>query len=508
MAVPSPTQIPSEISHSKLDSSRGAYQKLKETHGDVLTDGMTHLSMAMLVIIYGKLREMSLLGHASVKLIDIDVNSHQNLARKKELKRLGLLNPKNDSDLYLDNTRPAEFVVRSVLDEYSQFEMSQEIDALNQVKTTNAVYDASLVKLFKTWVDESRYNQDGHFSKDSVMRRLINTGLEVVWFSDRHPDDIIYCICVDRSQATITVIFHGQESVYSRIKNSSMTEHLNPVRHEDYEGHSDHINLRAAASEELLRLRRDTRMSIIDEVKERIEKIGHELTDGRRYHLSVTGHSLGAGYATVAGLHFASDSTLKLASAVRLFTFASCRVGCKAFEHSFKHLEDTGRLQHARFTNSNDSLSLRPFWDMSGSWRFDDWYQHVGVHINLHANNAAGLDMSYGQEPRLSQELFSLLKSYLCGSSRRSRISEYQHGMHSAREYWLSHGKEGRRQNQPRSLPSLDELYTMKERLGHKGGIFDSAGFSIGTYMLISFLVSLEIALLMRFLCNMFEDYA
>ena len=50
---------------------------------DIMTEGMNNLSLAMLVNIYGKLRKMSILGHASVRVADIDVNSHQSLARKK-----------------------------------------------------------------------------------------------------------------------------------------------------------------------------------------------------------------------------------------------------------------------------------------------------------------------------------------------------------------------------------------------------------------------------------------
>ena len=57
----------------------------KEGCGDILQEGMEYLGMALLVNVYAKLRELSTLGHASVKLIDIDVNSHQSAARKKEM---------------------------------------------------------------------------------------------------------------------------------------------------------------------------------------------------------------------------------------------------------------------------------------------------------------------------------------------------------------------------------------------------------------------------------------
>ena len=74
-----------ELDYTSLD---GPMQK--EGCGDILAEGMEYLSMAMLCSVYGKLREMSILGHASVKFVDIDVNSHQRISRLKEMKRRGL----------------------------------------------------------------------------------------------------------------------------------------------------------------------------------------------------------------------------------------------------------------------------------------------------------------------------------------------------------------------------------------------------------------------------------
>lgn len=89
---------------------------LKESGGDILQEGMEYLSMALLVSAYGKLRELSLLGHTSVKLIDIDVNSHQRNARRKEMLRRGMTLPQDDP--YLMNTKTAGSIVLNVLDEY------------------------------------------------------------------------------------------------------------------------------------------------------------------------------------------------------------------------------------------------------------------------------------------------------------------------------------------------------------------------------------------------------
>jgi len=332
---------------------------LEDRYSDILTEGMNHLSKVMLVNIYGRLRELSVLGHTSSKLIDIDCNSHQSLMRNRELKRLGMLKPKDEFRPYVENTRTARFVVQHVLDEYEMLEMANQFSSFSYGKAS-LDYDAGLLRDFKTWVEESR-KRNGRFTKGSVLRNLLDSGLEVVWMADRHPDDVIYCICIDRESTTVTVIFHDEESTWSRFKNSSMMDHHNPLSDEDYEGSTDFIPIRAAVSEEILRPRRDTGKTTIDEICEKVDKIGKELGNGGRYNLSITGHSKAGGLATVCGFYLAANASLQLTSAVRIFTFASSHVGGKAFHQSFKHLEETGRLLHARFTQSNEFDSLPLF---------------------------------------------------------------------------------------------------------------------------------------------------
>ena len=108
----------------------------------LLDDGIKYLSMSMLALQYRKLREMSLLGHVSVKLRDIDVNSYQLISRLKELKRRGLLTPEEEKKGFLDRSLTAEFIVRTVLDECQMFNESTDLLSLNPIDQTTAEYDA------------------------------------------------------------------------------------------------------------------------------------------------------------------------------------------------------------------------------------------------------------------------------------------------------------------------------------------------------------------------------
>ena len=83
---------------------------LKEDCGDILAEGMQYNSMCLLVNVYSRLRELSVLGHASVKLVDIDVASHQSIARKKAMIEQGLLKPPQSDEIrYLETSKPASF---------------------------------------------------------------------------------------------------------------------------------------------------------------------------------------------------------------------------------------------------------------------------------------------------------------------------------------------------------------------------------------------------------------
>ena len=116
----------------------------KEGCGDILAEGMMYLSMSMLVNVYGKLREMSILGHASVKFVDLDVNSHQRISRLKEMKRRGMFEElkAEESRGFLDNTKTSESIVRMVLDEYEMCEASSELSPLYSASKANMQYDA------------------------------------------------------------------------------------------------------------------------------------------------------------------------------------------------------------------------------------------------------------------------------------------------------------------------------------------------------------------------------
>jgi len=301
--------------------------------------------------------------------------------------------------------------------------------------------DSSKGALTESMIERKLEKSNDYFEEGSNLRNLLDSGLEVVWMADRHPDDVTWAVCINRETVTVTLVFQGQEGLFGLLKDTSMSSYPNSIMNEDYEGNSELINLRSKVSDEMLRVRRDTKRSTLDEIKEKISLIGNELTGGGgKFHLSITGNSLGGGLATVAGYFLASDSRLELASAVRVFTFSAGRVGCQAFQQGFKHLEETGRLQLARFTNTADIKTLLPI---------QDGYKHTGMQIRLHKADRAGrqrarsaLDVTYNSNESRLGMIFRFLLNIV--SASRSKVSEYQHRLNSTREYRLALGDGGK----------------------------------------------------------------
>ena len=51
------------------------------------------------------------------------------------------------------------------------------------------------------------------------MNNLIESGIEVVWFSDMTQSDVVYGICVQRKEKRIMVVFRGTVNSHNWLTN-------------------------------------------------------------------------------------------------------------------------------------------------------------------------------------------------------------------------------------------------------------------------------------------------
>ena len=176
-------------------------------------------------------------------------------------------------------------------------------------------------------------------------------------------------------------------------------EYRNPVK-QNYPGRVDELSLHSGFALYLLRKRKDTGMSKLQEIFDKIDEIGREMAPDGNYKLSITGHSLGGALATLCGFYVAARSRFAHLPTIYVWSFAAPRVGTQAFIHAWQHLERTGRIRHARFSSTQDLVPLVPFCN----FEMDDlqFYKHVGLRVQLHGVGRIGkwriqrnLDVTY-----------------------------------------------------------------------------------------------------------------
>ena len=149
-----------------------------------------------------------------------------------------------------------------------------------------------------------------------------------------------------------------------------------------------------------MRKRKDTGISKMEEIFDKVDAIGREMAPDGSYKLCITGHSLGGALATLFGFYVAAKPRFSNLTRVNIWTYAAPRVGTRAFFHAYQYLERIGRIRHARFSNTHDIVPLIPFCN----FELNDlqFYQHVGMRIQLHNTGRIGkmrlrnaLDVTY-----------------------------------------------------------------------------------------------------------------
>lgn len=155
--------------------------------------------------------------------------------------------------------------------------------------------------------------QPKYFKQGSIMDNLIESGIEVAWFSDLTQNDVVYGVCCQRDEKKVTVVFRGTVNSHNwSVSNSNKlvvalsgciltkrllallwiqmnlkfdtNEYRNPIK-VDYPGRADEISLHSGFALYLLRKRKDTGLSKMQEIFEKVDAIGREMAPNGKYKL-------------------------------------------------------------------------------------------------------------------------------------------------------------------------------------------------------------------------------
>ena len=82
----------------------------------------------------------------------------------------------------------------------------------------NLVSEREIKDIINDALEQPRF-----FIEGSLLSNLIESGIEVVWFGDRHPNDVVYALCVNRQYKRVSVVFRGTVNQHNWIMNMKVS---------------------------------------------------------------------------------------------------------------------------------------------------------------------------------------------------------------------------------------------------------------------------------------------
>lgn len=289
-------------------------------------------------------------------------------------------------------------------DERTDKQYAEVTDALFAMGKSNTALRASIVasgfdtevqktmtkdelgKVMKRAVESRIYNKldfmSNFFRKGTISQLMVMSKARVVWINDWFPiKDLTYAIAIDIPKKRVVVVFRGAIT-YSDWKHAfSYDLHRieNPIK-DNYPGKRKQFGIYQGFYTYLFRVRKDTGTSKYDEIANRAHRYAMEKI-GPGYKMAVCGHSLGAALSTVFAFHASTEERFTKNAPIKVITFGSPYVGGHGFAESFRHQEETKKLQYVRFYNHNDIFAHIPSNFRPG--KSGSRFTHVGIAVRV-----------------------------------------------------------------------------------------------------------------------------
>mmetsp|Transcript_48894 Transcript_48894/g.72649 ORF Transcript_48894/g.72649 Transcript_48894/m.72649 type:complete len:707 (+) Transcript_48894:107-2227(+) len=219
------------------------------------------------------------------------------------------------------------------------------------------------------------------FKEGSLTQTMIKCKSKFVWLNDWHPlKELTYAISINKEEKKIMVLFRGAitKADWGHAFDAKLKKIPNPILPTFTDKHSS-IKISNGFYRYLFRKRKDTGTNKYIEITSKLYEYAKRIGDD--YKVVITGLSLGGALSTIFGFFAATDERFTRYEPLQIITFGSPYVGSYSFADSFRYLEMTDKLRHARFHNVRDWVTHLPF-NVKRSKR-GARYQHVGVAIKL-----------------------------------------------------------------------------------------------------------------------------
>jgi len=214
---------------------------------------------------------------------------------------------------------------------------------------------------------------------------------EIVEFDDEFVDvgmfglqsELVFAIIVNRTQKRVTVIFRGSASLKDWLIDGSLRKRSS-LTLQDLS--KDKIRVHRGFAKYLFgETLDDESESKYFQITDLLKQL-YAMEQYKDYDLYITGHSLGGALTQLLAFTLAGRLEMDgLPTNIRVnaISYASPRVGNKAYQDAFTALENNGKLRHVRVSNEGDVVAVAP---SIGFWQ---------TGLNLHVNPDGMMDVNY-----------------------------------------------------------------------------------------------------------------
>jgi hypothetical protein len=277
--------------------------------------------------------------------------------------------------------------------------VTQQLEETNPFKGTNLKHTLAPTDILKFITLNQKYlvgeegalefNPDGNGDADRdrdgkadlpIMKRLAQLDdefeAEIIEFDDEFKSmglgsELVFSIIINKTEKRITVVFRGSVSLKDWIVDLSSAKQtpdiIQEFSSEDVDVHSGFAGYLFGESNEEGKTKFDQILDILKQASSSYED----------YAIYITGHSLGGALTQLLAFALAGSSeAADLPKPINAISYASPRVGNRAFLKKHQELEKDGKLRHVRVSNQGDIIAVGPSYG----------YFQTGVNLHVRKN--------------------------------------------------------------------------------------------------------------------------
>lgn len=263
------------------------------------------------------------------------------------------------------------------------------IDILKFLQLNRNFFDENL-QFNENWKEKTALNTD-KFRIEDELKLMAEKDAEFWEYDDQFSKrDLVYGLIVNRAEKRIVIAFRGSVTRKDWIMNAKISKsreafkELKFANEKGFVGEKKRVRVHRGFAKYLFSQKSTGDGTKFGDILKDLQDVYSYKKDGKDYSdykLFITGHSLGGALSSLVSVALAGCDICETYPAmipVTAITYASPRVGGKAFKKTHMALEKSNMLRHIRVTNNGDIIPV-----------FPPLYKQTGLNIHAYKHKPA-----------------------------------------------------------------------------------------------------------------------